>query len=135
MQPVLPVLEIIMISVRYRGTRQRSDGLAILVGYRIRRSRLLIMSSLIRVQVDHVIVIDLVRGRCVDPGIIWIERSPLRGLRHLLYRKYKSNVVVAAAGMRDRSRGPPWSIGQPIATHPSKMSEGAEIRGSWLLLT
>ena len=41
------------------------------------------MTSLVSIQMSHIVVDDTVSPGVVDPGVIRVERSPLSGLRYL----------------------------------------------------
>jgi hypothetical protein len=57
--------------------------LAVLIGQRDSRCSLLIMTSLVSIQMGHILVDDTVGLGVVDPRVVRVERSPLSRLRYL----------------------------------------------------
>jgi hypothetical protein len=57
--------------------------LAILICQRDSRCSLLIMTSLVSIQMGHILVDDTVGLGVVDPRVVRVERSPLSRLRYL----------------------------------------------------
>lgn len=57
--------------------KKKEDALAVLIRIGNTRSSLLVNTTLIRIEIRHFIIVNLVRRRCIDPVVMGVIRRPL----------------------------------------------------------